>query len=71
MAKWQVGLESTLLNSGTCRPTETLKLCGTLETKTMKKNAREHNINKGMQKLTALRLGQHIDNAESLKRKKK
>ena len=36
----------------------------------MKKNAREHNINKGMQKLTALRLGQHIDNAESLKKKK-
>ena len=33
--------------------------------KTMKKNAREHNINKVMLELTAARL--HIDNEESLK----
>ena len=35
---------------------ETLKLCGTLVMKTMKKNAREHNINKVMQELTATEL---------------
>ena len=34
--------------------------------KTMKKNAREHNIDKVMQELTSA--GLHIDNEESLKK---
>ena len=34
--------------------------------KTMKKNAREHSINKVIQELTAA--GLHIDNEESLKK---
>ena len=46
---------------------ETLKLSWTLAMKTMKRNAREHNINKVMQELTAA--GLHIDNEESLKNK--
>ena len=48
--------------------TETSKLCGTLAMKTMKKNAREHNINKVMQELIAA--GLRIDNQESLKKNK-
>ena len=36
--------------------------------KTIKKNAREHNINKVIQELTAA--GLHIDNKDSLKKKK-
>ena len=65
--KWQVlmvFLEKTLSNSKTY--TETLKLCGTLVMKTMKKNAKEHNINKVMQKLTAAEL--HTDNEELFKK---
>ena len=46
--------------------TETLKLGGTLGMKTMKKNAREHNINKVMQELTAA--GLRIDNEKSPKK---
>ena len=37
--------------------------------KTLKKTAKEHNINKVMQELTAA--GLHIDNEESLKKKNK
>ena len=48
----------------TCIPT--LKLCGTLVMKTFKKNAREHNVNKGMQELPAA--GLHFDNEESLRK---
>ena len=36
--------------------------------KTMKKNAREHTVNKVIQELTAAEL--HIDNEESLKKNK-
>ena len=35
--------------------------------KTMKKNSRDHNMNKVIQKLTAA--GLHLDNEESLKKK--
>ena len=49
--------------------TDTLKLCETLVMKPMKKNAREHNINKVLQELTAA--GLHIDNEESLKKQNK
>ena len=66
MAKWQILKWSEkdivkFLNIQKLR-----SFVGPLVMKTMKKNAREHKINKVIQELTAA--GLHIDNKESLKK---
>ena len=66
MAKWQILKMGWRRHCQILEHIETSKHCGTLVMKTMKKNAREHDINTVIQELTAA--GLHIGNKESLKK---